>query len=63
MSVDTKDALRHVLCLANLSAMQGAKWGEASVDTKDALRHVLCLANLSAMQGAVGRSQRGSRSL
>ncbi len=36
MSVDTKNALRHSLCLANLSAMQGAKWGR--LDTRQALR-------------------------
>ena len=50
MSVDTKQALRLVLCLANPSAMQGARWGEASVDTKQALRLVFCLANPSRMQ-------------
>ena len=32
MRLDSKHALRHVLCLPNLSAMQGAKW--ESVDTK-----------------------------
>ena len=50
MSVDTKHALRHVLCLANPSRMQAARW--ESVDTKHALRHVLCLANPSRMQAA-----------
>ena len=44
MSVDTKQALRLVLCLANPSH-SGARW--MSVDTKQALRLVLCLANLS----------------
>ncbi len=32
MSVDTKHALRHVLCRANPSAMQNVRWGAASVD-------------------------------
>ena len=32
MSVDTGQALRPVLCLANPSHMQAARWG--SVDTK-----------------------------
>jgi hypothetical protein len=50
MSVDMRHALRHVECLANPSAMQGARWG--SVDMRHALRHVECLANPSAMQGA-----------
>ena len=52
MSVDSKQALRLVLCLANPSALQGARWGGASVDTKQALRLVLSLTNPSRMQGA-----------
>ena len=45
MRLDTKQALRPVLSLPNPSAMQGARWGEASVDTKQALRPVLSLPN------------------
>ena len=34
MSVDMSHALRHDECLANPSALAGARWGGASVDTK-----------------------------
>ena len=50
MSVDTQQALRLVSCLANPSAMQGARWGEASVDKKQALRPVVCLPNPSELR-------------
>ena len=50
MSVDMKQALRLVSCLANPSAMQGARWGEASVGMKQALRLVSCLANPSELR-------------
>ena len=46
MSVDTKQALRLVLCLANPSRMQAARWGASK------LRHILCLANPSRLQAA-----------
>ena len=52
MRLDTKQALRPVLSLPNPSAMQGARWGEASVDTEQALRPAVCLPNPSRMQGA-----------
>ena len=52
MSVDTKHALRHVLCLANPSALQGARWGGARLDLRQALRLVLSLTNPSRMQAA-----------
>ena len=50
MRLDTKQALRPVLSLPNPSAMQGARWGEASVDTKQALRLVLSLTNPSELR-------------
>ena len=50
MSEDLKHALRHVLCLTNPSAMQGARWER--LDMSHALRHVQCLANPSALAGA-----------
>ena len=50
MSVDTKHALRHVLCLANPSRMQAARWERP--DTEQALRPVPCLPNPSRMQAA-----------
>ena len=48
MSVDTKNALRHSLCLANLSRLQAAKWER--LDMEHALRHVPCLPNPSALR-------------
>ena len=50
MSVDTEQALRLVLCLANPSRMQAARWGEARLDTKQALRPVLSLPNPSELR-------------
>ena len=52
MSVDMSHALRHDECLANPSALAGARWGGASVDMSHALRHDECLANPSALAGA-----------
>ena len=52
MRLDTKQALRPVLCLPNPSAMQGARWGEARLDIEQALRPVVCLPNPSRMQAA-----------
>ena len=40
MRLDSKHALRHVLCLPNLSAMQGAKWVGVST-ILDSLRRVV----------------------
>ena len=48
MSVDIKQALRPVLCLANPSRMQAARWER--LDTKQALRPVSCLPNPSELR-------------
>ena len=50
MRLDTKQALRPVLSLPNPSAMQGARWGEASGDLRQALRLVSSLTNLSELR-------------
>ena len=50
MRLDTKQALRPVLCLPNPSALPGARWGEASVDTRQALQLDLSLTNPSALR-------------
>ena len=50
MSVDTKMSLRTSLCLANPSALHGARWKR--LDTRQALRPVVCLPNPSRMQAA-----------
>ena len=49
MRLDTRQALRPVVCLPNPSAMQGARWGEARLDTGQALRPVVCLPNPSGI--------------
>ena len=49
MRLDTRQALRPVVCLPNPSAMQGARWGEARLDTGQALRPVVRLPNPSGI--------------
>ena len=50
MSVDTEQALRLVLCLANPSRMQAARWGEARLDSNQALRLVSSPTNPSELR-------------
>ena len=59
MSVDIKQALRPVLCLANPSRMQAARWER--LDTKQALRPVSCLPNPSELRPKEVPAGQGAR--
>ena len=50
MSVDMSHALRHDECLANPSALAGARWRAARLERNHAVRHRDCLPNPSELR-------------